>query len=280
MTRSAIVYDFDGTLAAGDCAQHGLLPAIGIEDPTSFWDTVKEKAKETDSDEILTYLGCLASEADRVNKADQLSPLKLREHGSSIPLFPGVVDWFGRINDHASSLGIVLEHYIVSSGIEEMIRGTEIASYFRQIFGCRYQYDGTTGKATWPAVAINYTTKTQYIFRVNKGILNSYDNEEVNRFVEHNERRVPFENIVYIGDGDTDIPCMRLVKDQGGCSIAVFNPESWGQQKTSVKIGKLIAEDRVSFVTPGDYTSGSQLDVTIQGVINRIARKSAAQEGR
>lgn len=263
MTRSAIVYDFDGTLAAGDCAQHGLLPAIGIEDPTSFWDTVKEKAKETDSDEILTYLGCLASEADRVNKADQLSPLKLREHVSSIPLFPGVVDWFGRINDHASSLGIVLEHYIVSSGIEEMIRGTEIASYFRQIFGCRYQYDDTTGKAAWPAVAINYTTKTQYIFRVIKGILNSYDNEEVNRFVEHNERRVPFENIVYIGDGDTDIPCMRLVKDQGGCSIAVFNPESWGQQKTSVKIGKLISEDRVSFVTPGDYTSGSQLDVTI-----------------
>ena len=155
MTRSAIVYDFDGTLAAGDCAQHGLLPAIGIEDLTSFWDSVKETAKETDSDEILTYLGCLASEADRVNKADQLSPLKLREHGSSIPLFPGVVDWFGRINDHASSLGIVLEHYIVSSGIEEMIRGTEIASCFRQIFGCRYQYDDTTGKATWPAVAIN-----------------------------------------------------------------------------------------------------------------------------
>jgi phosphoglycolate phosphatase-like HAD superfamily hydrolase len=280
MTRSAIIYDFDGTLAEGDCAQHGLLPALGIDDPTSFWDTVKGKAKETDSDEILTYLGCLALEADKVDKADHLSPLKLQEHGRSIPLFPGVVEWFERINGHANSLGMVLEHYIVSSGIEEMIRGTVIASYFEQIFGCRYQYDDATGKATWPASAINYTTKTQYIFRVNKGILNSYDNEEVNRFIEHNERRVPFENMIYIGDGDTDIPCMRLVKDQGGCSIAVFNPKSWGQQKTTIKIGKLIAEDRVNFVTPGDYTTGSQLDVTIQGVINRIARKSTSQEDR
>jgi 2-hydroxy-3-keto-5-methylthiopentenyl-1-phosphate phosphatase len=279
MTRSAIIYDFDGTLAEGDCAQHGLLSAIGIDDSTSFWGAVKTKAKDTDSDEILTYLGCLASEADRVSKSNELSPHRLKEHGSSIPLFPGVTDWFERINSHASSLDIVLEHYVVSSGIEEMIRGTEIASHFRQIFGCRYQYDPSTAKASWPAVAINYTTKTQYIFRVNKGILNSYDNEEVNKFIEHRDRRVPFENMIYIGDGDTDIPCMRLVKDQGGCSIAVFNPKSWGEKKTSEKIGKLIAEDRVSFVTPGDYTNGSQLDVTIQGVLNRIARKAASHEG-
>lgn len=278
MVRSAIVYDFDGTLAVGDCAQHGLLPAIGIDDANSFWEDVKTKAKETDSDEILTYLGCLASEADKANKANELSPDRLHQHGKSIPLFPGVIDWFVRINDHASSIGIVIEHYIVSSGIEEMIRGTEIASHFRQIFGCRYQYDATTGNVAWPAVAINYTTKTQYIFRVNKGIFNSYDNEVVNKFVEHRERRVPFDNIIYIGDGDTDIPCMRLVKDQGGCSIAVFNPESWGQQRTAEKIGKLIAEDRVSFVTPGDYRKGSQLDVTVQGILNRIARKATSHE--
>lgn len=277
MTRSAIVYDFDGTLAAGDCAQHGLLPAIGIADVTKFWNNVKTKAKDTDSDEILTYLGCLASEAVRAQKEEELSPDRLRHHGRSIPLFPGVIKWFDRINHHAIDRGIALEHYIVSSGIEEMILGTSIASHFTKIFGCRYQYDTATGTVTWPSVAINYTTKTQYIFRVNKGILNSFDNEEVNRFVEHRERRIPFENIIYIGDGDTDIPCMRLVKDQGGCSIAVFNPNSWGQQKTSEKIEKLIAEDRVSFVTPGNYEEGSQLDVTIQGILSRIGRRSSLQ---
>lgn len=155
--------------------------------------------------------------------------------------------------------------------------GASISGHFSRVFGCRYHYDANTGKAVWPAVAINYTTKTQYIFRINKGVLNSFDNEKVNEFVEHNERRVPFENMIYLGDGDTDIPCMRLVKDQGGCSIAVFDQKKWGQMPTLDKIGKLIAKDRVSFVTPGNYEEGSQLDVTIKGILRRIARTASQQ---
>ncbi|MCS5699660.1 haloacid dehalogenase-like hydrolase, partial [Cyanobium sp. FGCU-52] len=225
--------------------------------------------------QILTYLGCLALQARAVRKQIELTPERLRFHGQSIPLFPGVETWFDRINQHACEQGIELEHYIVSSGIEEMILGTSISRHFKRIFGCRYHYDKKSGNAKWPAVAINYTTKTQYIFRINKGVLNSYDNSRVNEYVEPTQREVPFQRMIYLGDGDTDIPCMRLVKDQGGCSVAVFDEEKWGQPGTLDKIGKLIAEDRVNFVVPGNYDDKSQLDVTVKGVLRRFARQDA-----
>jgi hypothetical protein len=272
--RAAIVYDFDGTLAAGDCAQHGLLPELGVTDIASFWSQVKDETKDRDGDEILTYLGCLALQARAARKQAELTPERLRIHGKAIPLFPGVESWFDRINQHAAEQGISLEHYIVSSGIEEMIQGTTISKHFKRVFGCRYHYDKKTGNAKWPAVAINYTTKTQYIFRINKGVLNSYDNSKVNEFVEPSQREVPFANMIYLGDGDTDIPCMRLVKDQGGCSIAVFDESNWGGSRTLDKIGKLIAEDRVNFVVPGNYEERSQLDVTVKGVLRRFARQA------
>ena len=221
----------------------------------------------------MTYLGSLALQARLVRKREELTPPKLKAHGSKIPLFPGVVDWFDRINALAQKQYITLEHYIVSSGLEEMIRGTAIAQHFKHIFGCRYHYDSKTGFAKWPAVSINYTTKTQYIFRINKGVLNSHDHEKVNEYVKPSKRPIPFERIIYLGDGDTDIPCMRLVKEQGGCSIAVFDENKWEQHSTQDKIRKLIAEDRVNYVVPGNYKKGTQLDVTVQGVLIKIASR-------
>jgi 2-hydroxy-3-keto-5-methylthiopentenyl-1-phosphate phosphatase len=273
MSKAAIVYDFDGTLAEGDCAQHGLMPELEVNDVQKFWDKVKEATQARDADEILTYLGSLALQARLVKKQIELTPERLQAHGKKIPLFPGVEKWFGRINKHAREQNIQLEHYIVSSGIEEMIQGTPIAKHFERIFGCRYHYDAKSGYVKWPAVAINYTTKTQYIFRINKGALNSYDNSAVNEFIEHSQRPVPFERMIYLGDGDTDIPCMRLVKDQGGCSIAVFDETKWPQRRNQEKIEKLIAEDRVSYVVPGNYSKGTQLDVTIKGVLSKIKRR-------
>lgn len=235
LPMAAIIYDLDGTLTEGDCAQHALMRELGITNPTKFWKDVKKETKERDGDEILTYLGALALAARQRKKRDELKVAQLKRHGSKIPLFPGVADWFNRVNRYASGLQMELQHYVVSSGLEEMILGTSIAQEFKRAFGCRYHYDEKAGHAKWPAVAINYTTKTQYIFRINKGILNSYDNESVNKHMLQKERPIPFPRIIYIGDGDTDIPSMKLVKDKGGCSIAVFDENKWNAQGTTAK---------------------------------------------
>lgn len=273
LTKVALIYDFDGTLAKGNCAEYGLLPELGITDFPKFWGEVTQITKERDGDGILTYLGYLALKAKEADKREELMPEKLMEHGKKINLFPGVENWFQRINSHADSLDLALEHYIISSGIEEMINGTTIGKYFKKIFACKYHYDTETGLAKWPANAINYTTKTQYIFRINKGVLNSYDDKKTNEYVEPSSRPIPFDHMIYLGDGDTDIPCMRVVKDQGGCSLAVFDNEEWGDTKHQAKIEKLIAEDRVNYVVPGDYQPNSQLDITVKGVLRKIHRR-------
>lgn len=271
--QCALIYDFDGTLAKGNCAEHGLMPALGLGDDSEFWSAVQRKNGDRDGDEILTYMGELALRARAVNKQSELTPARLRFHGESIPLLPGVAEWFDAINRFAQDQGIALSHYIVSSGLEEMIRGTPIARNFKKIFGCRYHYDEDTGTAKWPTVAINYTTKTQYLFRINKGIENSWDNQKVNEYTEPQDRPFPFDRMIYFGDGDTDIPAMKMVKTQGGCSIAVFDGQKWGESRTQEKIEKLISEDRASYVVPGDYTVGSQLDVTVRGTLRLYARK-------
>jgi 2-hydroxy-3-keto-5-methylthiopentenyl-1-phosphate phosphatase len=271
--QCALVYDFDGTLAKGNCAEHGLMPALGLNEHSDFWPEVNRKNRERDGDEILTYLGELAKCARDEGKQDELKPESLQAYGKSIPLFPGVVGWFDAINRFASDQGIALSHYIVSSGLEEMIRGTPVAKHFKKIFGCRYHYDEATGHAKWPAVAIDYTTKTQYLFRINKGIENSWDNVTINEYIEPGERPVPFDHMIYFGDGDTDIPAMKMVKAQGGCSLAVFDGDKWDQGKTQEKIEKLISEERANYVVQGDYTSGSQLDVTVRGILRLYKRK-------
>lgn len=270
--KCALVYDFDGTLAEGDCAQHGLMPSLGIDNVQEFWSSVKRRAKETDSDEILAYLGMLAERASEIG-SDDLSVLKLSGHGKSIPLFPGVESWFERINNFAERQGLELHHYIISSGLDAMIRGTEIGPYFRQIYACKYHYTDDGTKAIWPAEAINYTTKTQFLFRINKGIDNSWDNEAVNRFVELDEREIPFERMIYFGDGDTDIPSMKMVRYQGGFSIAVFDNVKWSDSKTQSKVEKLIAEERANYVVPALYDEGSQLDVTVKGLLKLFSRR-------
>jgi 2-hydroxy-3-keto-5-methylthiopentenyl-1-phosphate phosphatase len=269
----ALVYDFDGTLARGNCAEHGLMQAIGVEESDDFWEEVRELNFQRDGDEILTYLGHLALQASESGEQKQLFPEALGQHGQQIPLFPGVDGWFDRIDSFANEHGVALSHFVVSSGLEEMIRGTPVAEHFQCIFGCRYHYDSSTGHAKWPAVAIDYTTKTQFLFRINKGIENSWDNKRINEYIEPLNRPFPFQKMIYFGDGDTDIPAMKLVKQQGGCSMAVFDPDRWSEPETQEKIEKLISEDRVNYVVPGDYSGGSQLDVTVRGVLRLFDRQ-------
>lgn len=270
LLKCALVYDFDGTLAEGDCAQHGLMPDLDIE-KEDFWKRVKERSKRDDGDEILSYLGMLAEEANEKN-SNVLSKKNLKRHGATIPLFPGVESWFNRINIYGEENGLHIYHYIISSGLEEMIKGTNIGGEFRQIFACKFHYDDEE-KPRWVAQAINYTTKTQFLFRINKGIHNSWDNKAINKFIEPKEREIPFERMIYFGDGDTDIPSMKMVLLQGGFSLAVFDRNNWANENTQRKVEKLISEERSSYVVPADYEEGSQLDVTVKGLLQLFKRR-------
>jgi len=273
LMKCALIYDFDGTLAEGDCAQHGLMPALEINNISEFWQSVKERAKSDDGDEILSYLGLLADKANQLN-SDELSKDNLVRHGGTIPLFSGVDGWFSRINEYAKHHDLELQHFIISSGLDAMIRGTSIGKEFHKIYACKYHYTSDGKKALWPAQAINYTTKTQFLFRINKGIDNSWDNSAVNKFIEPLQREIPFERMIYFGDGDTDIPSMKMVRYQGGFSLAVFDQNKWSNANTQGKVEKLIAEERANYVVPAVYDEGSQLDVTVKGLLQLFKRKS------
>ena len=181
-------------------------------------------------------------------------------------LFAGVKEWFSRINAYGAGRGIRILHYINSSGLKEIIEGTEIAHEFRKIYACSFLYD-VDGIAYWPAVAVNYTNKTQFIFKINKGVESVFDSKLVNRYIPENERPIPFKHMIYVGDGTTDIPCMRLVKNSGGHSIAVYNPDQKGARR---EMASLIHDNRVSHVCPADYSEGSDMDVLGKTIIDKI----------
>jgi phosphoserine phosphatase len=267
--RTAIVYDFDGTLASGNMQEHSFLPNHVNCSIQEFWDEVGRLKQAHDADQILIYMMEMVRRS-RVAKKP-ISAKSLEEHGRSLPYMPGVREWFQRIDTHAASQGLGLEHYVVSSGNEEIIRGSEIFRHFKKVFGSRYLYDDD-GFATWPAVVVNYTTKTQFLFRINKGVRSTWEDEPVNRWIPMKDRPVPFTRMIYIGDGDTDIPSMKMVRHQGGHSVAVFDPKKWETLKAQPGVYNLIAENRADFVVPADYQEGSQLDVTIKGILGRIAR--------
>lgn len=262
----AIAYDFDGTLAPGNMQEHQFLPDIGMT-PAAFWKEVQETAKQHQADEVLVYMNLMLRKASAHNVPVRRDDFKSR--GKSIKLFDGVADWFTRISAYAKSKGVDLKHYLVSSGNEEIFAGTPIAKRFEAVFASKYLFDAN-GVAQWPALAINYTTKTQYLFRINKGVTDISDNAAVNKFVPKAERAVPFENIVFIGDGATDIPCFRLVKEQGGLSIAVFTPNQRGGK---IKAEKYLDDGRVHAVVPAIYTDGSVMDKIIKGQIDEIAAR-------
>ena len=263
--RVAIVYDFDGKLSPGSMQQHTLLPEMGYVDTGQFWKEVKAFNKKLDGDEILACMHCLQKV-----EGEFLSEQRLAEHGSKLPYFSGVESWFERLNQYAISRKLGLEHYIVSSGLSEIIEGTSIRHHFKHVFASKFAY--VNKRPLWPAVAINYTAKTQYLFRINKGVFNNWNDASVNRWIPMNERPIPFERMMFIGDGDTDIPAMKMLRYQGGVPIAVFDPERF-RGADQRKVYNLIAEDRADYVCPADYTEGSQLDVTVKGVLGRIARR-------
>ena len=268
--KIAIAYDFDGTLAPGNMQEHTFLPSLGIPAST-FWAKANELARENDMDEILAYMQLLLDEARQrglpIRKSD------FEKYGSGITFFEGVETYFDRINNYAGEKNVVLDHYVISSGLREFINGTRIAGYFTNIFASGYRYDDK-GVAVWPAMAINFTNKTQYLFRINKGINNSYDNSLINKYLPDSERPVPFQQMIYIGDGETDVPAMKMIKYRGGTAIAVYNHLIRAKKnKRSPKqiCEELIVQNRADYIAPANYSEGSTLDKIIKLNIDKIA---------
>lgn len=258
----ALIYDFDGTLSPGNMQEFGFIQAIG-KDSKSFWEQNKKLSEENDASGILCYMYLMLQKAQAENIS--LSRSSFRKFGRDVELFKGVQDWFKLINDYGKSVGVNIEHYINSSGLTEMIEGTSIAKEFKKIYACSFLYD-VDGKAVWPAVAVDYTAKTQFLFKINKGIERISDNKRINEYVAEEDRPIPFKNMIYFGDGETDIPCMKLIKEQGGHSIAVYKPGST-KKKTAAK---LINENRVNFVCSADYSENKEVHNVVKTVIDKI----------
>jgi phosphoserine phosphatase len=268
--KTAIIYDFDGTLARGNMQEVSFIPSVGM-DIGAFWAEAEKLTKDADADGILMYMQLMLAHARR-NKAP-ITRETLSDQGREVALFDGLRDlsWFDRMNAFGAQYGLDIEHYIISAGLEEMIEGTPIRSALTHVFASHYVYD-EKGEAAWPAVGVNYTTKTQYLFRINKGVNNHWENERVNHFIPDDQRRIPFERMIFLGDGDTDVPTMKMMHTKGGFSIAVYDPLN--REKDQKKVYSLISEDRVNFVAAADYREGTALDLIVKGLVGRIAINS------
>ncbi len=257
----AICYDFDKTLSPTDMQAQGYIQSVGY-DVAEFWKKTNELAETNDMDKNLAYMYVMMDEA---RGRLIFSRDKLEEYGSRVSLFSGVAEWFDRLNKYGEDHGICVEHYIISSGLKEMIEGTEIArkGAFKKVYASSFYYDDR-GMAVWPAQVVNYTNKTQFLFRIVKGVLDVND-DNVNEYCKPEDLRVPFRNIVYIGDSDTDIPCMKVVNSNGGHSIGVYNPET----KNVDRVNKMLRENRIRYIAPADYNDGSELDRLVKAIIDK-----------
>ena len=259
----ALIYDFDGTLAPGNMQEYDFIPAVGKSN-IEFWHEANTLAEEQDADQVLTYMARMLQAAQ--SKGLSLRREAFRESGRNVQFYEGVIEWFKRINEYGRERGVNILHYVNSSGLKEIIEGTAIAHEFKNIYACSFLYN-VDGIAYWPAVAVNYTNKTQFIFKINKGVESVFDTKDVNRFMEESKRPVPFRRMIYFGDGTTDIPCMKLVKNFGGHSIAVYNPKEEGQRTV---LNDLIRDNRVNHVCPADYSDGSEIDTIVKTIIDKM----------
>ena len=255
----AICYDFDKTLSPDDMQAQGYIQSVGY-DIDAFWKKTNELAETNNMDQISAYMLMMTQEA--VGNL-VLNKKALAEYGAKVQLFPGVKEWFERIRAYGKERGVIVEHYIISSGIKEMIEGTSVADSFEKIYACSFYYNDR-GVATWPAQIVNYTNKTQFLFRIEKGVLDVND-AGVNDYFSPENVRIPFRNMVYIGDSDTDVPCMKLVNSSGGFSIGVYNSET----KDKVKVYKMMRENRIKYFAPADYSEESELDALVKNIIDR-----------
>ena len=258
----AMMYDFDRTLSPRDMQEYAFIPSLGM-DPGAFWAECNAVMQKNGMDPILAYMFVML---DKAEGRQLVTHETLRALGNGVRLFSGVKSWFHRVNVYADRLGLAAEHYIISSGLKEIIEGTPIADEFKEIYAASFCYNDK-GVPVWPAMAVNYTSKTQFLFRVNKGVLDVGENKGLNEYMPEDLRRVPFRNMIYIGDGLTDVPCMKLTKVNGGHSIAVY-------QDDKREANDMLLHGRVDYVVKADYSKGMELEQTVFGVIDQIAAEA------
>ena len=258
---AAIMYDFDKTLCTRDMQDYQFIPSLGMTS-SQFWHEANIFGREKEMDSVLAYMYTMIREAKRKNVP--VFRETLVNQGKSVELFKGLDTWFDRIDEFGKSQGVQVEHYVISSGLKEIIEGTSISRKFKKIFACEFYYDDETKQAVWPITAVNYTNKTQFVYRINKGVLDVSNDEDLNRSMPDSVKRVPFTNMVYIGDGLSDVPCMKMMKSYGGQAIAVY-------QNDNPKVRELLKRGIVDYIFPADYSENSSLEMTIKNIIRKIA---------
>ncbi len=272
--KIALMYDFDKTLSTKDMQEYSFIPNLGMS-ASEFWTRSNDISIELGMDRILSYMYLMIKEAKA--KAVPIRRENFVKLGRDIEFLPGVTTWFERINEFGRQQGAEIQHYIISSGLKEIIEGSKISKEFKKIYACEFHYD-ENGVADWPLLAVNYTSKTQFPYRINKGVLDISNDADLNNFVPKDDRPVPFRNMIYIGDGLTDVPCMKLVKTNGGQSIAVYTQKR--------KVEDLLRHGRVNYIAPANYCSGSYLETLIKEIIvqmvstDLLIRKSKNQVKR
>ena len=256
----AFLYDFDKTLCTTDMEDYAFIPSLGYT-PAEFWGRANAFGWENRMDGLLAYMYTMIQECAAQNI--KLDRAFLNHCGESIQLFPGVREWFARINAFGESLGVQVEHYVISSGLREIIEGSGIAQEFREIYACEFYYN-ENGDACWPKLDVNFTNKTQFVYRINKGILDVSRDTELNDSMPDDSKRVPFTNMIYMGDGLSDVPCMKMMRAYGGQAIAVY------QASNRQGVEKLLADGRVDFIFPADYREGMELDRTVRDILRKM----------
>lgn len=262
-TIVAIMYDFDKTLSTTDMQNYSFIPNLGLT-PEEFWGATSKFTEKEGVERILSYMYMMVYLAKQ--KGIKLTHKELNSMGKNIEYFPGVETWFKRINNYGKEKGVKVEHYLVSSGTREIVEGCSIAKEFTKIYGCEFYFDPETGEPLWPKLAINYTQKTQYFFRISKGATNQGDDTKINEKTVN--RRIPYSNIIYLGDGMTDVPSMVLVKQNGGSAIAIYD------KKNSNGIKALLKGGRVNYACQANYKEDSDLDKTIKLIIDSAATRA------
>jgi len=260
-TVIALLYDFDKTLCTQDMQNYSFIPSLGMA-PGDFWREANGFGEENQMDGILAYMYTMVRKSKE--KGVPLTRETLRHCGRNISLFPGVKDWFDRITKFGELLGVEVEHYVISSGLKEIIEGSEIADCFKEVYACEFFYD-ENGVPVWPKLAVNFTAKTQFIYRINKGVLSVSDDKALNASMPDEHKRVSFVNMIYIGDGLSDVPCMKMMRSYGGQAIAVY------QSANRDAVEELLRKDRVDFIFPADYREGTPLEMTVKNILRKMA---------
>ena len=257
----AFLYDFDKTLCTTDMQDYAFIPSLGYT-PGEFWGIANSFGRKNRMDGLLAYMYTMIDECRKKNI--RLDREYLVSCGRSIELFPGVKDWFARINAFGAQQGVQVEHYVLSSGLKEIIEGSGISHEFKEIYACEFLCN-EYGLAYWPKLDVNFTNKTQFVYRINKGVLDIANDKDLNASMPDDSKRIPFTNMIYVGDGLSDVPCMKMMRAYGGQAVAVY------QDGNRPGVEDLLAKGRVDFIFPADYSEGTMLDTTMKNIIRKMA---------